>query len=49
MNKIKIHQYTRAELSKITIKKFCERHNVKSINEYQEKNDIKVKELGWYE
>lgn len=30
-------QHTRAEIREITSKKFCERHNVKSIKEYQDK------------
>lgn len=32
----KFHQHTRAELIKTTTKRFCLRHNVKSIKEYQE-------------
>lgn len=30
-------QYTRAEIREITSRKFCKRHNVKSIKEYQNK------------
>ena len=33
----KTKQYTRAEIRKITSRKFCERHNVKSIKEHQDK------------
>ena len=30
-------QYTRRKIIEITSKRFCERHNVKSIKEYQKK------------
>lgn len=40
----KLKQFTRAELIKITSKRFCERHNVKSIKEYQEKIEDLLKE-----
>lgn len=37
-------QYTRVEIREITSRKFCKRHNVKSIKEYQDKIEKLLKE-----